>query len=90
MSSGSARVPARPIYTAHSGFYGVRANGRRWQAKISYDGKAHHLGPPSTPSSEAALAYDRAAWGHAAAAAARPRKLNYVSIKAAEAAAAAA
>jgi hypothetical protein len=74
---------ARP-HTGHSGFHGVTAKRNRWQAYIHYDGKRLNLGTYDTKQ-EAALAYDRAAWEHGG-----KRKLNYVSIKAAEAAAAAA
>jgi hypothetical protein len=63
----------------------VAANGKRWQAKIGYGGKQHYLGNFGTRE-EAALAYDRAARGHGGG----KRKLNYVSIEAAEAGAEAA
>jgi hypothetical protein len=48
--------PPRPA----SGFYGVSASGKRWQARIAYGGKKHHLGSFGTKQ-EAALAYDREA-----------------------------
>jgi hypothetical protein len=53
---GVAKERARPA----SGFYGVKANGKRWQAQISYDSKQHSLGSFATKQ-EAALAYDREA-----------------------------
>jgi hypothetical protein len=39
-----------------SGFYGVYAKGKRWQARTRYDSKIHHLGTFDTKQ-EAALAY---------------------------------
>ena len=47
------QIRARPV----SGFYGVRAKRKRWQAKITYDGKKHTIGSFDTKE-EAALAYD--------------------------------
>jgi hypothetical protein len=74
--------PQQPKPRPPSGFYGVSAIAKRWQARICYDGKKHILGSFETKQ-VAALAYDRAA---------RQRKkdkpLNYESIAAAEAAAA--
>jgi hypothetical protein len=61
----------------------MSANRRRWQAQISYGGKKQYLGSFGTKE-EAALAYDRAAREHSGG----RMKLNYVSIEAAEAAAA--
>jgi hypothetical protein len=78
-AAGTARV------TAHSGFHGVSAKRNRWQAYINDDSKQRYLGTYDTKQ-EAALAYDRAAWAEHG----DKRKLNYVTIKAAEAAAAAA
>jgi hypothetical protein len=49
-------LPRRPS----SGFYGVSANNKRWQAKITYDGKQHYLRSFATKE-EAALVYDRKA-----------------------------
>jgi hypothetical protein len=66
-----------------SGFHGVSANGKRWQAQISYGGKQYHLGTFETKQ-EAALAYDRAATEHGEG----KKPLNYESIEAAEDAAA--
>jgi hypothetical protein len=48
---------------AKSGFLGVRANGNRWQAVISYDGRQHQLGTYDYKE-QAAAAYDRAARQH--------------------------
>ena len=67
-----------------SGFYGVYAKGKRWQAYIRYDNKTHKLGTFDTKQ-EAALAYDRAARQCG-----KDKPLNYESIAAAEEAAAAA
>jgi hypothetical protein len=66
-----------------SGFYGVRASGKRWQAQITYGGKQHHIGSFNTKQ-EAALAYDRVARTHGEG----KKKLNYDSFEAAEEAAA--
>jgi hypothetical protein len=71
---------ARPA----SGFYGVYANGKRWQATICYDRKEHSVGRFDTKQ-EAALAYDREARQCG-----ENKALNYESIAAAEEAAAAA
>jgi hypothetical protein len=68
---------------AASGFYGVVAIRKRWQAKINYGGKHHHLGTFDTKQ-EAALAHDRAAREHGGG----KTQLNYASIEAAEEAAA--
>jgi hypothetical protein len=65
-----------------SGFYGVAANGKRWQAQIRYDNKGHHLGTFNSKQ-EAALAYDREARQCG-----EDKLLNYESIAAAEEAAA--
>jgi carbon monoxide dehydrogenase subunit G len=66
-----------------SGFHGVSAKRKRWQAQINYGGKLHYLGAFDTKQ-EAALAYDRAAREHGGGTA----KVNYESIEAAEDAAA--
>jgi hypothetical protein len=77
-----AREPQQPKPRPASGYYGVSANGKRWQAKIFNGGNHRNLGTFDTKQGDA-LAYDRAA---------RQRKeensLNYDSIKAAEGAAA--
>jgi hypothetical protein len=65
-----------------SGFYGVSANNRRWQAKIYYDRKKHSLGTFDTKQ-EATFAYDREARQCE-----EDKPLNYDSIKEAEEAAA--
>jgi hypothetical protein len=65
-----------------SGFNGVSANRKRWQANIYYDSKKHALGTFDTKQ-EAALAYDREARQCG-----EHKLLNYESIKAAEEAAA--
>lgn len=46
-----------------SGFYGVCANGKKWTARLRYDGKNHHLGSFNTKQ-EAAVAHDKAARHH--------------------------
>jgi hypothetical protein len=61
----------------------VTAQGKRWKATIWYDSKRHNLGCFATKQ-EAALAYDTAAREHGGG----KMKLNYVSIEAAEEAAA--
>jgi hypothetical protein len=73
------RVPRPP---PPSGFYGVRANGKRWQVHITYGGKQRYLGTFDTKQ-EAALTYDREARQCG-----EDKALNYESIKAAEDAAA--
>jgi hypothetical protein len=76
--------PQQPKPRPASGFYGVNASGKRWQAKIRYDSKRHNLGCFDTKQ-EAALAYDREARQYG-----EDKPLNYESIKAAEEAASAA
>ena len=66
-----------------SGFYGVYASGKRWQARIYYNSKKHNLGTFDTKQ-EAALAYDRKARQCG-----KDKPLNYESITTAEEAAAA-
>jgi hypothetical protein len=73
--------PQQPKPRPASGFYGVRANRKRWHAKIRYDNKQHNLGTFDTKQ-EAALAYDREARQCG-----EDKLLNYESIKAAEEAA---
>ena len=46
-----------------SGFYGVSANAKRWQARIRYESKEHYLGTFPTKE-QAAHAYDEAARKH--------------------------
>jgi hypothetical protein len=48
---------AHPKPRPSSGFYGVCASGKRWQATICYDNKTHCLGTFGTKQ-EAALVYD--------------------------------
>jgi hypothetical protein len=76
--------PQQPKPRPASGFYGVYADKKRWQASIYYDRKVHHLGIFDTKQ-EAALAYDKEARQYR-----KDAPLNYESIKAAEEAAAAA
>jgi hypothetical protein len=73
--------PKQPRPRPASGFYGVHANGKRWQAYICYDNKHHSPGSFDTKQ-EAALTYDRAARQCG-----KDKPLNYESIKAAEEAA---
>jgi hypothetical protein len=74
----------RPKPRPPSGFYGVYANGKRWQAVITYGSKRHkkNLGTFDSKQ-EAALAYDREARQRG-----EEKLLNYESVKAAEEAAA--
>jgi hypothetical protein len=81
-AAGAAQAERAPVQG--SGFHGVSARGERWAGAIGYNGKSHYLGLFVTKE-EAALAYDRAAREHGGG----TRRLNYVSIAAAEAAAAA-
>jgi hypothetical protein len=74
--------PQQPKPRSASGFYGVRAHGKRWQAEICYDNKHHYLGTFVTKQ-EAALAYDRVARQCG-----KFKPLNYESITAADEAAA--
>jgi hypothetical protein len=77
--------PKQPKPRPASGFYGVYANAKRWQAKIGDERnkrKYHSLGCFATKQ-EAALAYDRAARQCV-----KIKQLNYESIAAAEEAAA--
>jgi hypothetical protein len=74
--------PQQPKSRPPSGFYGVSASGKRWQASIYYDNKQHSLGNFDTKQ-EAALAYDRVARQCG-----EDKPLNYESIAAAEEAAA--
>jgi hypothetical protein len=73
--------PKQPTPRPTSGFYGVSAKVKRWQANIRYDSKQHYLGTFDTKH-EAALAYDREARQCG-----EDKLLNYESIKAAEEAA---
>jgi hypothetical protein len=73
--------PKQPKPRPASGFYGVSANGKRWQAQLSYNSKEHYFGAFDTKQ-EAALAYDREARQCR-----EDKPLNYESIKAAEEAA---
>jgi hypothetical protein len=75
------QVRARP----RSGFYGVKPNGKRWEARISYSGKQHHLGSFDTKQ-QAALVYDREAREHGGG----EKPLNYETIEQAKQGAAAA
>jgi hypothetical protein len=73
--------PKKPKPRPASGFYGVSAHGKRWQARITNGRKKHYLGTFDTKQ-EAALAYDREARQCG-----EDRPLNYESIKTAEEAA---
>jgi hypothetical protein len=81
MQMHSEQVRARP----KSGFYGVRADGKRWVALIRFGGKQQRLGIYDTKQ-EAALAYDWASRKHKGDKA----LCNYDTIEQAESAAAAA
>jgi hypothetical protein len=70
--------PQQPKPRPPSGFYGVNASGKRWQARINYDSKKRNLGSFDTKQ-EAALAYDTEARQRG-----KDKPLNYESIKAAE------
>jgi hypothetical protein len=83
-TGGEDAGPQRPTPRPASGFYGVGAKGKRWEARIGYDNKRHYLGTFDTKQ-EAALTYDRSARQCG-----RGRLLNYESINAAEEAVAAA
>jgi hypothetical protein len=72
--------PSNPVPPGFHG--GVTENGKRWRTQIKYGSKTQALGTFGTRE-EAALAYGRAARGHGGA----RRKLKYVGIQAAEAAA---
>jgi hypothetical protein len=80
--------PKQPRPRPPSGFYGVSANKKRWQVKITYDSKDHYLGTFDTKQ-EAALAYDRKArqCGKDTTMRASQCGMNYESIAAAEEAA---
>jgi hypothetical protein len=71
-------APLQPRPRPASGFYGVYASGKQWQAKIRYGSKQHALGTFDTKQ-EAALAYDRKARQCG-----KIKLLNYESIKVAE------
>jgi hypothetical protein len=73
--------PKQPKPRPASGFYGVCASGKRWQAQIHNGNTHHHLSTFATKQ-EAALAYDRKARQCG-----KDKPLNYESIKAAEEAA---
>jgi hypothetical protein len=57
---GAAGQAKRLKARSKSGYKGVRANGKRWQAQVYYDSEQHHIGTYDTKP-EAALAYDAAA-----------------------------
>jgi hypothetical protein len=73
--------PKQPKPRPPSGYYGVHAAGKQWQAHICYDSEEHYLGTFDTKQ-EAALTYDRKARQRG-----QDKLLNYESIKAAEEAA---
>jgi hypothetical protein len=75
------KADPRP-YARTSGFLGVTAHRKKWQARISYGGKLRHLGTFGT-AEEAALAYDKAARQCG-----ETKQMNYESLEAAEEAAA--
>jgi hypothetical protein len=70
--------PKQPKPRTASGFYGVYANKKRWEAQITYNSKLQYLGTFDTKQ-EAALVYERAARQCG-----KDTLLNYESIKAAE------
>jgi hypothetical protein len=74
--------PPQPKPRPPSGFYGVYAKKKRWQAKIKVDSKNQTVGTFDTKQ-EAALAYDKEARQCG-----EDKPLNYESIKEAEEAAA--
>jgi hypothetical protein len=53
---GAAGQAKRLKARSKTGYKGVRANGKRWQAQIYYDSEQHHIGTYDTKP-EAALAY---------------------------------
>ena len=55
-----AANPAQPRPRPKSGFYGVFANRKQWQAQIYHGGKRHNLGSFDTKQ-QATCAYDQAA-----------------------------
>jgi hypothetical protein len=71
------KLAPQPKTRPPSGFYGVSAAGKRWQAAIRYDSKHHYLGSFATKQ-EAALAYDKEAKQCG-----EDKPLNYESIAAA-------
>jgi hypothetical protein len=73
-AAGPKQLKPRPT----SGFYGVSAWGKRWQAMVCYDSKKRYLGIFDTKQ-EAALTYDMAARQCR-----KDKPLNYESIAAAE------
>jgi hypothetical protein len=76
--------PKQPKPRPASGFYGVKANKKKWSGQIYYSSKQHFLGSFDTKQ-EAAFAYDREARQCG-----EDKPLNYESIAVAEEAAAAA
>jgi hypothetical protein len=74
-----AEYAKQPRPRPPSGFYGVSASGRRWQAYICYDNQRQYLGTFDTKQ-EAALEHDRAERQHGKAG-----PLNYESTAAEEA-----
>ena len=79
--AAAAQSKPAPRARPKSGYYGVRSDGKKWQARINYNGKKFNLGSFVTKE-QAALAYDQAARVHT------PEKpTNYTTLEEAQQAA---